>query len=93
MEDSTTAAAPASAATVAANPFTTLNPRPFLYELIGKQVIVKLKWGAEYHGILVSIDAYMNIQLANTEEYLRDEASGMLGDVMIRCNNVLYIRE
>jgi small nuclear ribonucleoprotein F len=28
------------------------------------QVIVKLKWGMEYKGYLVSVDAYMNLQVS-----------------------------
>ncbi len=43
-------------------------------------------------GYLVSTDAYMNLQLANTEEYVDGNFTGMLGEVLIRCNNVLYIR-
>lgn len=27
-----------------------VNPKPFLSELTGKQVICKLKWGMEYKG-------------------------------------------
>ena len=30
-------------------------------------------------------------QLADTEEYIDGELSGNLGEVLIRCNNVLYI--
>ena len=40
-----------------------VNPKPFLTELTGKQVIAKLKWGMEYKGYLVSTDAYMNLQV------------------------------
>lgn len=40
-----------------------VNPKPFLNELTGKQVVVKLKWGMEYKGYLVSTDAYMNLQV------------------------------
>ena len=61
-------------------------------ELTGKPVIVKLKWGMEYKGFLVSVDAYMNLQLANTEEYIDGQCTGNLGEVLIRCNNVLYLR-
>ena len=43
--------------------FVTVNPKPFLKELTGKQVICKLKWGMEYKGYLVSTDAYMNLQV------------------------------
>jgi small nuclear ribonucleoprotein F len=63
-----------------------VNPRPFLMDLTGQTVKVKLKWGMEYQGKLESADAYMNLQLTSTDEYL-----GYLGEVLIRCNNVLYI--
>jgi len=38
-----------------------INPKPFLIDLVDKPVVVKLKWGMEYHGTLVSFDGYMNI--------------------------------
>ncbi|KAM8906354.1 small nuclear ribonucleoprotein F-like [Lycaon pictus] len=69
-----------------------LNPKPFPNGLTGKPVRVKLKWGMEYQGYLESVDGYMNMQLANTEEYIDGALSGHLGEVLIRCNNVLYIR-
>ncbi|PPQ95514.1 hypothetical protein CVT26_008542 [Gymnopilus dilepis] len=84
-----------------------VNPKPFLQELTGKLVYVRLKWGLEYKGFLVSTDGYMNLQLANTEEYQDGKSNGALGEVFIRsvpcidqltselmsrrCNNVLYI--
>lgn len=55
-------------------------------------MIVKLKWGMEYKGYLVSVDSYMNLQLASTEEWIDGAFSGNLGEVLIRCNNVLYMR-
>ena len=58
-----------------------VNPKPFLAELTGKSVIVKLKWGMEYKGYLVSVDAYMNLQLASTEEWIDDNLTGNLGEV------------
>ncbi len=39
----------------------TMNPKPFLNSLTGKAVMVKLKWGHEYKGFLVSIDGYENL--------------------------------
>ncbi|CAD5117496.1 DgyrCDS6265 [Dimorphilus gyrociliatus] len=69
-----------------------VNPKPFLNNLTGKPVIVKLKWGMEYKGFLVAVDGYMNLQLDNTEEYIDGALSGNLGEVLIRCNNVLHIR-
>ncbi|CDJ44974.1 small nuclear ribonucleoprotein F, putative [Eimeria tenella] len=70
-----------------------LNPKPFLTSLTGKQVMVKLKWGMEYKGYLKSFDDYMNIHLLNSEEWVEGNFKGSLGEVLIRCNNVLYIRQ
>jgi len=69
-----------------------VNPKPFLNSLTGQPVVVKLKWGMEYRGYLVSVDNYMNLQLASTEEWIDSKLAGNLGEVLIRCNNVLYVR-
>lgn len=71
-----------------------------MQELTGKPVYVKLKWGLEYKGFLVSTDGYMNLQvcgylqriirdpnvsqLANTEEFQDGKSNGALGEVFIR---------
>eukprot|EP01028_Stygiella_incarcerata_P008865 TRINITY_DN3992_c0_g1_i1.p1 TRINITY_DN3992_c0_g1~~TRINITY_DN3992_c0_g1_i1.p1 ORF type:complete len:113 (-),score=48.11 TRINITY_DN3992_c0_g1_i1:174-512(-) len=68
-------------------------PKPFLDSLKAQEVAVKLKWGMEYRGILGSVDAYMNFQLLDTEEWIDGTLSGNVGEVLIRCNNVLYVRE
>lgn len=70
-----------------------MNPKPFLIDLIDKVVIVKLKWGMEYKGTLVAFDGYMNFQLINTEEWVNGECRGNIGEALIRCNNVLYLRD
>ncbi|KZV57899.1 putative small nuclear ribonucleoprotein F [Dorcoceras hygrometricum] len=61
-----------------------VNPKPFLNNLTGKCVMVKLKWGMEYKGFLVSVDSYMNLQLANAEEYIDGQCTGSLGEILIR---------
>ena len=35
----------------------------------------------------------MNIQLDNSEEIINNVVKGALGEILIRCNNILYIRE
>eukprot|EP00762_Andalucia_godoyi_P004173 ANDGO_06280.mRNA.1 putative small nuclear ribonucleoprotein F len=70
-----------------------VNPKPLLLSLVGQPIIVRLKWGIEYRGLLVSTDAYMNLQLSECEEWVRGHYAGLLGQVLIRCNNVLYIRQ
>lgn len=43
-------------------------------------------------GHLASVDNYMNLQLKNSEEWVDGALAGQLGEILIRCNNVLYIR-
>ena len=40
-----------------------------MQELTGKPVFVRLKWGLEYKGFLVSTDGYMNLQVRYTQLY------------------------
>ena len=70
-----------------------MNPTPFLKHLIGKEIVVRLKWGMEYVGVLACADAYMNLQMANTEEFIQGESQGEISELLIRCNNILYIRQ
>ncbi|KAI1340010.1 like-Sm domain-containing protein [Xylariaceae sp. FL0016] len=60
---------------------------------VNKDIVVRLKWGeTEYKGRLVSIDSYMNIQLTNAQEYIDRKFTSDLGQILIRCNNVLWIK-
>ena len=97
-------------ATTATQMKTPLNPRPYVNELVGKKILVRLKWGITYtgketlgtfsrrkglafscSGVLVSVDQYMNVQLGNAVEYIDEQNKGPLGEIVIRCNNILYM--
>lgn len=41
-----------------------------MQELTGKPVYVRLKWGLEYKGFLVSTDGYMNLQVRTASSWL-----------------------
>ena len=72
-----------------------INPKPFVQELVGKRVVVKLKGytgGMEYQGTLKATDGYMNLHLLESEEWVDGQFRDKLGEVLIRCNNVLYLR-
>ena len=45
-----------------------------------------------YTGQLKSIDSYMNIQLGDAVEFVGGEEAGRVGEVLIRCNNVLFVK-
>lgn len=70
-----------------------INPKPFLINLKGKKITVKLKWGIEYKGELINFDKYMNLYLQSTEEWIKDQKIGYLGEIIIRCNNILFISD
>ncbi|KIN01528.1 hypothetical protein OIDMADRAFT_123078 [Oidiodendron maius Zn] len=69
----------------AGDEFVPINPRPMLQNLVNEEVIIRLKWGqTEYKGRLVSIDSYMNIQLSGAEEWIDQQMTSALGQVLIR---------
>ncbi|EAY08060.1 Sm protein [Trichomonas vaginalis G3] len=69
-------------------------PQKFMESLLNKQIVIKLKWeNIEYVGTLISFDERMNIHLSETSEYVGGKTEGVMGDVIIRCNNILHIRE
>ena len=69
------------------------HPAPFLSSLIDKQIVVRLKWGMEYVGVLVSFDQRMNLQLKDAQEFVNGEMQANIGTLCLRCNNILHIRE
>ena len=60
-----------------------MKPKLFLNGITGKAIMVKLKWGHEYKGYLVSVDTDMNLQLAQTEEFIDGNFTGKLGAVLV----------
>ena len=73
-----------------------INPKPFVNSLLGNEIICRTKWGQkEYRGYLVSVDGDWNLRLANTTESIDGDYNTSLdmGDVFIRANSILYIKE
>lgn len=71
-----------------------INPKPFVKDLVGNKVIVKLKFNnTSYKGQLESTDNYFNIRLNDAEEIVDGKSTQLGNDLFIRCNNVLYIQE
>jgi small nuclear ribonucleoprotein F len=46
----------------------------------------------EYVGFLVSFDQRMNVHLRNAQEFIGGELQAEIGDILIRCNNIMHIR-
>lgn len=51
-----------------------VNPKPYLQELTGKVVNVRLKWGLQYRGYLISTDGFMNLQVRQASAATRQRS-------------------
>ena len=67
-------------------------PLNVLQKSISKSAWVRLKNDIEYRGKVSNVDPYMNVILVDAEEYENGKLSANYGKVVIRGNNVLYIR-
>ncbi|MDW8000211.1 MAG: U6 snRNA-associated Sm-like protein LSm6 [Candidatus Nitrosocaldus sp.] len=67
-------------------------PLVVLQRAINKKVSVRLKNEAEYRGKMSNVDSYMNLILEDAEEFNGATHLANYGKVVIRGNNVLFIR-
>jgi len=72
--------------TIAKRPLTTLQKNT------NKSVIVRLKNDVEYKGKIVSVDSYMNLIMTDAEELRNGKTVEKFGRVILRGNNVLFIK-
>jgi len=67
-------------------------PLNVLQKAINREVSVRLKMDLEYRGKMSSVDPYMNVILVDATEYSGGNPSANYGKVVIRGNNVLFIK-
>ena len=67
-------------------------PLTVLQKAINKKVAVRLKNENEYRGKMSNVDSYMNLILEDAEEFNGQTHIANYGKVVIRGNNVLFIR-
>jgi|TARA_B100000959_G_C14879741_1_gene581997 small nuclear ribonucleoprotein len=67
-------------------------PLSVLQKAVHKQVSIRLKNDHEYKGKMMNIDQYMNVILTNAEEYNNNSLLANYGKLVIRGNNVLFIK-
>jgi U6 snRNA-associated Sm-like protein LSm6 len=81
------AAPPAAAPAPAPDAPVRRAPGDFVRGVVGRPVVVRLASGADYRGVLVCLDGYMNVALEQAEEYVDGVLHGKLGDCFLRGNN------
>ncbi len=67
-------------------------PLSTLQRFINRKVAVRLKTEIEYRGRMSNVDSYMNLILMDAEEYNGADVIANYGKVVIRGNNVLFIK-
>lgn len=67
--------------------------RPFdiLNNSLNNTVIIGLKGGVEFRGVMVAYDVHMNIVLEKAEQLEKGEVKKGIGTVLLRGDSVTYI--
>jgi small nuclear ribonucleoprotein len=67
-------------------------PLTTLQKSTKKKVTVRLKNEVEYKGKMDNVDSYMNLIMTDAEEINEDKVIANYGRVIVRGNNVLFIK-
>jgi len=68
-----------------------IKPLSVLNESINRNVIVELKFGRGYRGVLDGFDPHMNLVLKNAQQLENDEVVNRFSLAIVRGDNVIYI--
>ncbi|NLL94905.1 MAG: small nuclear ribonucleoprotein [Thermoplasmatales archaeon] len=66
-------------------------PLDVLKASLNSNVIVELRSGRQYRGVLDGYDIYMNVVLKKAEEFINGESVGRLGTTIVRGDNIIYV--
>ncbi|KKK46431.1 hypothetical protein LCGC14_1547680 [marine sediment metagenome] len=68
------------------------SPLAILQNAQNSIILLRLKDGTEYKGLLKEIDAYMNLILEDATEILENTPVAKYNEIFIRGNNLLFIK-
>jgi small nuclear ribonucleoprotein len=71
---------------------TAKRPLTVLQKSTKKNIVVRLKNEVEYKGKMENVDSYMNLIMTDAEELSNGKLVGKFGRVIVRGNNVLFIK-
>ncbi len=70
-----------------------IDKRPFdiLNGALNNTVVIGLKGGVEFRGVMVAYDVHMNIVLEKAEQIINGEVKRGMGTILLRGDSVIYI--
>ena len=68
------------------------NPLTILQNAQKSKILLRLKDGTEYRGILKEIDTYMNMILEDATEIMDGAPVAKYNEIFIRGNNLLFVK-
>ena len=68
-----------------------MKPMDLLQQSLHKRVLVEMKGGHSFRGVLDGFDQHLNLVLSSAEEVVRDEVTPRQGLTLLRGDSVVYI--
>jgi small nuclear ribonucleoprotein len=66
-------------------------PFDILNSSLNNTVVIGLKGGVEFRGVMVAYDVHMNIVLENAEQMIAGEVKRGMGTILLRGDSVIYV--
>jgi small nuclear ribonucleoprotein len=68
-----------------------MKPLDVLQQSLHKRVLVEVKGGHSFRGVLDGFDQHLNIVLSSVEEVVKDEVTSHPGATLLRGDSIVYI--
>jgi small nuclear ribonucleoprotein len=68
-----------------------MKPMEVLQQSLHKRVLVEMKGGRSFRGILDAYDQHLNLVLTSAEEVVKDEVTSKGGVTLLRGDSIVYI--
>jgi small nuclear ribonucleoprotein len=68
-----------------------MRPLDLLQETLHKRVLVEMKGGRSFRGVLDAYDQHLNLVLSQAEEVVESTTTGHAGHTLLRGDSIIYI--
>jgi small nuclear ribonucleoprotein len=68
-----------------------MKPLDLLQQSLHKRVLVEMKGGRSFRGVLDAFDQHLNLVLSNAEEVVGDQVTPRPGVTLLRGDSIVYI--